>query len=40
MGIGHFMGLDLIIYPDSKEANWDKSLIKLARLLNRGLEVF
>lgn len=40
MGIGHFMGLDLIIYPKSEEADWDKSLIELAGLLNRGLEVF
>lgn len=40
MGIGHFMGLDLIIYPDSEDEKWNRPLRKLAKLLNGGLEVF
>ncbi|MFO7881768.1 MAG: TetR/AcrR family transcriptional regulator [Kosmotogaceae bacterium] len=40
MGIGHFMGLDLIIYPKEKQENWNHCLLELAKLLNRGLEVF
>ncbi|MFW6122018.1 MAG: TetR/AcrR family transcriptional regulator, partial [Petrotogales bacterium] len=36
MGIGHFMGLDLIIYPKENQKDWNQCLLELSELLNRG----
>ncbi|OAA31816.1 hypothetical protein AT15_03020 [Kosmotoga arenicorallina S304] len=39
MGIGHFMGLDLVFRPRYPVDKWEEYLIDLAKLIARGLEV-
>jgi len=39
MGIGHFMGLDLVFRPRYSDDKWEEYLMDLAKLIARGLEV-
>ena len=38
MGIGHYMGMDLLILGEAKETDFIRKLIKLSRLLYKGVE--
>ncbi|AKI96605.1 TetR/AcrR family transcriptional regulator [Kosmotoga pacifica] len=39
MGIGHFMGLDLVFRPRYPRDRWEEYLVDLARFIAKGLEV-